>query len=227
MNCKSMCYAAITALLAWGVAFPSQGQGTEEAGLARRKGMDHVASPSRQFAAPMRTFRVFERMLSNHEFVEKVGLSEEAVKNLENGFAKITEKEKDLQGKRGQLQKEQMERLAAVLASCPASTNGAPAKESNLGKLKEELETAFLKSEAIQHELNVLTVERIMLIRENMTDEQLSKASDYVRHRVNKQRRSWKEKKDSAGRKEALERNRQNQREKQRKRAKDGAAGND
>ena len=200
MNCKSMFCSAITGAFLLSFVVLARGEGTDAGPISGRRPAGSVAMEARQSAHYRRPMRIFEKMLSDKGFVKDIGLSDEAVKNLQKNFEMFRDKEKDLQGKKMKAQREQMKLMAEAMASFSPMTNAAAStgKASFLpaDKLRKKLLSSFVETEAIQHELNLLAVDRMMLIRENLTDEQLVKASDSIHKHLDEQKRHVKERKE-------------------------------
>ncbi len=120
---------------------------------------------------------LFAKMLSDADFLKELNLPEEVAKNLTEGLAKLTEKEGNLQGKRRETMRAQAELLAGLL--------------SDRGKSAEEAKKVLEEQEKVQKELNELMIDRLILIRDSLTDEQIKQASELVKEQFEKRRREF------------------------------------
>ena len=117
---------------------------------------------------------IFARMLSRPEFVKEMGLPEEAVAKITEGLKKIEEQEKALFEERQGLMKAQTDAMAALMSD--RTKNG------------DDVRKAYADLEALQTKLFCLNVDRMLLVRDNLTDEQIKQASELVKKRFEARR---------------------------------------
>ena len=117
---------------------------------------------------------IFARMLSRPEFVKDMGLPEEAVAKITEGLKKIEEQEKALFEERQKLMKAQTDAMAALMSD--RTKNG------------DDVRKASADLEALQTKLFGLNVDRMLLVRDNLTDEQIKQASELVKKRFEARR---------------------------------------
>ncbi len=135
-----------------------------------------VAPPVPQREAGMRLPRqmmgvdsgaMFARMLSRPEFVKNLGLPEEVAEKVSTGLKEIDTKEKELMTKRAELLKAQTDMMAALMSD--RTKNGDEARQA----------TADL--EALQVQISSLNIDRMLLIRDNLSDDQIKQAREQVK----------------------------------------------
>lgn len=112
---------------------------------------------------------IFARMLSRPEFLGQLGLPEETAKKIGDELAKIAEEEKALFQERMKLSKAQADALAALM--------------SDRTKTGDDAMKAITDLEAISSKLAALNIRRMIVVRDNLTDEQIAKASELVKKR--------------------------------------------
>ena len=110
---------------------------------------------------------IFARMLSNPEFIKGLGLPDETVAKLTEGLKKIEEQERALREEMDKLRKSQTELLAALM--------------SDRTKTGEEVREISSKIDEIHGKIFNLGVDRMLLIRDNLTDEQIKQAGEQVK----------------------------------------------
>ena len=110
---------------------------------------------------------IFARMLSRPEFIQGLGLPEEVVTKLTEGLKKIDEQEKAIRDELEKLRKTQAESLATLM--------------SDRTKTGDEIREAAAKIEELQGKLFGFGIDRMLLIRDNLTDEQIKQASEQVK----------------------------------------------
>ena len=110
---------------------------------------------------------MFARMLARPEFVKNLGLPEEVAEKISTGLKEIDAKEKELMTKRMELLKAQTDMMAALMAD--RTKNGDEARKA----------TADL--EALQVQISSLNIDRMLLIRDNLSDDQIKQAREQVK----------------------------------------------
>ena len=183
-------------MLAMSFAMPVYGEGKERNRSCHRKSECSEKIAQCQSIPLFKCDHIFEKMLSDKEFADSVGLPRKTVKNLQKEFQNLRDKEKDLQGKKVQAQREQMKLTVELLASFSASSNTLQSAEkestTSSDELRRKLEEAFAVIESLQHEKNLIFIDRMVLLRENLTDEQLLKARDFSRKYVQRRKHARK-----------------------------------
>ena len=117
---------------------------------------------------------VFARMLSRPEFIRRLGLPEETVTKLVEGLKKIDEQERALREEIEQVRKSQMEKLATLMADRTKTGDDVREEAVNYVELKRKI--------------FCLGVDRMLLIRDNLTDDQIKQARELVKRNFNLQR---------------------------------------
>lgn len=117
--------------------------------------------------APQASGLIFARMLSRPEFINGLGLPEEVVKKLTEGLKAIDDQEKALRDELNKLRGAQAEALAALMSD--RSKNG------------DEIRESATKIDELQSKLFGLGIDRMLLVRDNLTDEQIKQASEQVK----------------------------------------------
>lgn len=110
---------------------------------------------------------IFARMLSRPEFIQGLGLPEETVTKLTEGLKKIDEQEQAFRNELDQLRKAQAEAMAILM--------------SDRTKTGDEIRESAAKIDELQGKLFGLGIDRMLLIRDNLTDEQIKQASEQVK----------------------------------------------
>lgn len=118
---------------------------------------------------------IFFRMLERPEFIEKIGLPEDKVKVIQEGFKKVAEAEAGLFRQRAELLKKNSEIMADFM--------------SDRSKTPEVLEKAFAELEELQLKISKLSVERMVIIRDNLDADQIKKARESVKAKFEERRR--------------------------------------
>ena len=117
--------------------------------------------------APQASGLIFARMLSRPEFISSLGLPEETVKKLTEGLKTIDDQEQALREELNKLRGSQAEALAALM--------------SDRTKTGDEIRQAATKIDELQGKIFGLGIDRMLLIRDNLTDEQIKQAGDLVK----------------------------------------------
>ncbi len=110
---------------------------------------------------------IFARMLSRPEFIKGLGLPEETVTKLTEGLKKIDDEEKAVREELDKLRQGQAEALATLMKD--RTKNG------------DEIREAIPKIEELQGKLFSLGVDKMLLIRDNLTDDQIKQAGELVK----------------------------------------------
>ena len=116
---------------------------------------------------PQASGLIFARMLSRPEFIQGLGLPEEVVKKLTEGLKAIDEQEQALREELNKLRGAQAEALATLM--------------SDRTKTGDEIRQAAAKIDELQSKVFGLGIDRMLLIRDNLTDEQIKQASELVK----------------------------------------------
>ncbi len=117
---------------------------------------------------------IFARMLGNPEFVKELGLPEEAVAKVTEGLKALDDQEKALQEERQKLMKVQADMMAELMSD--RTKNG------------DEVRKAAADVEAVMQKLFGLNIDRMLLVRDNFTDDQIKQASELVKKRFEARR---------------------------------------
>ena len=140
------------------------------------EGVDGVPPPAREMRGGERRIMhggmkpsglIFARMLSRPEFIKGLGLPDDVADKLVAGLKKIEDQEKGIRDELDALRDSQAEALATLV--------------SDRSKTGDEIRAASGKIEELQGKLFGLGVDRILLIRDNLTDEQIKQASELVK----------------------------------------------
>ncbi len=116
---------------------------------------------------PQASGLIFARMLARPEFINGLGLPQETVTKITEGLKKIDEEEKTLRDELNKLRGSQAEALATLM--------------SDRTKTGEEIREVAKKVEELQSKLFGFGIDRMLLIRDNLTDEQIKQASELVK----------------------------------------------
>ncbi len=116
---------------------------------------------------PQASGLIFARMLSRPEFINGLGLPAEVVTKLTEGLKKIEDDEKALRDELNKLRGTQAEALAALM--------------SDRTKTGDEIRESAKKIDELQSKLFGLGIDRMLLVRDNLTDEQIKQASELVK----------------------------------------------
>ena len=116
---------------------------------------------------PQASGLIFARMLSRPEFIQGLGLPEEVVKKLTEGLKAIDEQEQALREELNKLRGAQAEALATLM--------------SDRTKTGDEIRQSAAKIDELQSKVFGLGIDRMLLIRDNLTDEQIKQASELVK----------------------------------------------
>ncbi len=116
---------------------------------------------------PQASGLIFARMLSRPEFINGLGLPAEVVTKLTEGLKKIEDDEKALRDELNKLRGAQAEALAALM--------------SDRTKTGDEIRESAKKIDELQSKLFGLGIDRMLLVRDNLTDEQIKQASELVK----------------------------------------------
>ena len=117
---------------------------------------------------------IFMRMLTRPEFIQGLGLPEETVAKLTEGMKKIEEQEKALREERDKLMKAQTEMMATLM--------------SDRSKTGDDVRKSIEEIEAVQSKLFALNIDRMLVVRDNLTDEQIKQAGELVKKRFEARR---------------------------------------
>lgn len=116
---------------------------------------------------PQASGLIFARMLSRPEFINGLGLPAEVVAKLTEGLKKIDDEEKALRDELNKLRSAQAEALASLM--------------SDRTKTGDEIRESSKKIDELQSKLFGLGIDRMLLVRDNLTDEQIKQASEQVK----------------------------------------------
>ena len=177
----------ITAAMALGVLLAGRGYAQETppngpfGGAAPREMRGRQAAERGSFArgGADRQNEMLFRMLQDPQVVREIGLSDEKSAALKNAFRKVQEKQIDLQAELDKLNLQQTGQIAGLL-----SDRGKKADEAV--KLVEEMGR-------ISTELSKLAIERILAVREHLTDDQIKKAREVGEARMARWREGMRE----------------------------------
>lgn len=148
---------------------PAQNFPGRPAGRPERMGGSFMQRPG------MQSETLFYRMLERPEFISKLGLPEEKVKILQEGFEKISAEENELFKQRTELLKNNSKLLTEFMA--------------DRTKTADVLEQSFVDIEALQTKISKLTLARMILIRDNLDEEQIKNASETVKKHFEERRK--------------------------------------
>ena len=101
--------------------------------------------------------------------MKELGLPEETVAKLTEGLKKLEEQEKALREERENLMKTQADLMASLMSD--RTKNGDDVRKS------------IAEIEALQGKLFAINIDRMLLVRDNLTDEQIKQASELVKKR--------------------------------------------
>ena len=167
MNTKSMFYATLSlfsvALIATAQDAPAPQPAPEAAPPVPQR--EALMRPRQMLGTDSNV--MFARMLSRPEFVKNLGLPEEVAEKVSSALKEIDSKEKEFQAKRMELLKAQTDMMAALM--------------SDRTKTGEEARKAIADLEALQVQISSLNVDRMLVIRDNLSDEQIKQASEQVK----------------------------------------------
>ena len=117
---------------------------------------------------------IFPRMLARPEFIKEMGLPEDVAVKIVEALKKFEEQERALFEERQKLMKAQTDAMAALM--------------SDRTKDGEEVRKAAADLEALQLKIFGLNVDRMLVVRDNLTDEQIKQASELVKKRFESRR---------------------------------------
>ena len=117
---------------------------------------------------------IFARMLARPEFIKELGLPEETITKLTEGLKKLDEQEKALREEREKLLKVQADLMASLM--------------SDRTKTGDEVRKAAADIEAVQNKLFGINIDRMLIVRDNLTDEQIKQATEQVKKNFEKRR---------------------------------------
>ena len=145
---------------------------------AKRPGFPPPPPNRRMMSHPMESRGpIFAKMLSDADFLKELNLPEDIAKTLTENLVKLNEKESNLQEKRRAAMRSQTELLAGLL--------------SDRNKTAEEAKKVLEESEKCQKELSELMIDRLILIRDTLTDDQIKQASELVKKRFEERRKEF------------------------------------
>ncbi len=163
-----MSAAALPVLLATAQEAPKgEGGPAEGAGAPPFRGMREGGRRIMPGGGPQASGLIFARMLSRPEFIQGLGLPEETVTKLTEGLKKIDEQERTLREDLDKLRRAQTEAMATLM--------------SDRTKTGDEIREAAKKVDELQGKMFGLGIDRMLLIRDNLTDEQIKQASEQVK----------------------------------------------
>ncbi|NLF86090.1 MAG: hypothetical protein GX571_08295, partial [Lentisphaerae bacterium] len=187
---------ATTAAVALGVLLAGQGYAQEippngpfggGPGAAPRERRERQPGERAGFSrggAGMQNEMLF-RMLQDPQVVKEIGLSDEKSAALKEAFRKVQEKQIDLQAALDKLNLQQTGQIAGLLGD-----RGKKADEAI--KLVEEMGK-------INTELSKLAIERILAVREHLTDDQIKKAREVGEARMTRMRENIRNRQGGEG----------------------------
>jgi len=187
---------ATTAAVALGVLLAGQGYAQEippngpfggGPGAAPRERRERQPGERAGFSrggAGMQNEMLF-RMLQDPQVVKEIGLSDEKSAALKETFRKVQEKQIDLQAALDKLNLQQTGQIAGLLGD-----RGKKADEAI--KLVEEMGK-------INTELSKLAIERILAVREHLTDDQIKKAREVGKARMTRMRENIRNRQGGEG----------------------------
>jgi hypothetical protein len=114
------------------------------------------------------------RFVQDPQMAKEIGLSDEKTKTLKAAFQKLQEKQIDLQAELAKLNLQQTGQVAGLLTDRNKNPDEALKLVEEMGK--------------INTELSKLAIERILSIRENLTNEQIAKAREIAQDRMARMR---------------------------------------
>lgn len=119
------------------------------------------------------------RLIQDPQVVEAIGLTAEKAKGLKEAFVKVQEKQIDLQAELSKLNLQQTGLVAGLLADRTKNPDEAFKLVEEIGKVN----TAISK----------LAIERMLAVRDHLTDEQIAKARDAGQKRMEEMRARLRE----------------------------------
>ena len=118
--------------------------------------------------------RIIDRLLANPKFVAELGLTDETVNKLHDEMKGVQDKSIDLDAQIRKLALEQAEQVNRFLQSAEAGTNGLMKVVEEIGRQRTEQAK--------------LAIQRLIVLRKYLTPEQIRKARELVRERMQKER---------------------------------------
>ncbi len=158
---------------------PERGERRQE--MRERMGMRQQGTFMRDGAAGGNEMLI--RLLQNPQTVAELGLGDEKAAALRDAFLKIQEKQIDLQAELAKLNLKQADLVASLLAERDKSAEETLKQVEAIG----EINTALSK----------LAIDRILAIREHLTDDQIAKAREIANSRAEQMRERMR---DAGGR---------------------------
>lgn len=128
----------------------------------------------------------FARMLTRPEFIKELGLPDEKVKIIIDSLQKIEDQERKLHEDRMNLMKKQTDLLANLM--------------SDRTKTSEEARKLISDIEGVQAKLSGLNIDRMLIVRDNLTDEQIKQASELVKKNFQSRRDEMMKRRGMEGR---------------------------
>ena len=125
------------------------------------------------------------RVIQDPQMAKEIGLADENAQALKDAFLKIQEKQIDLQAELAKLNLQQTGQVASLLAERGKNPDEALDLLEEIGK--------------INVKISKLAVQRILAIRENMTDEQIAKAREGATKRMEQMRTAVRNRGAEAG----------------------------
>lgn len=118
--------------------------------------------------------RIIDRLLANAKFVAELGLTDDTVTKLHDEMKVVQDKSIDLDAQIHKLALDQAEQMSRFLQSTDAGTNGLMKVVEEIGKQRTEQAK--------------LAIQRLLVLRKYLTPEQIRKAHELVRERMQKER---------------------------------------
>ena len=160
--------AALPVLVATAQEAPKgDGGPAEGAGGPPPRGMREGGRRIMPGGGPQASGLIFARMLSRPEFIQGLGLPEETVTKLTEGLKKIEEQEQAFREELDKLRRAQAEAIATLM--------------SDRTKTGDEIRESAARIDELQGKIFGLGIDRMLLIRDNLTDEQIKQASELVK----------------------------------------------
>ena len=119
--------------------------------------------------------RIIDRLLANPKFVAELGLTDDTVNKLHDEMKGVQDQFIDLDAQIRKLALEQAEQMSRCLQSAEAGTNGLMKVVEEIGKQRTEQAK--------------LAIQRLLVIRKYLTPEQIRKARELVRERMQQKER--------------------------------------
>lgn len=125
------------------------------------------------------------RLLQEPQIVKELGLADEKYATLKEAFRKVQEKQIDLQAELDKLNLQQTGQIAGLLEDRGKRADAALKLVEEMGR--------------VSTELSKLAIERILAVRENLTDDQIKKAREIGEERMQRMRENFRNRPGGAG----------------------------